>query len=145
MPFNKTYPLKVWVASVVLGPLLVYAVQVITVLLNDGFIPVKGQEIYGLFFWIIVIVFSLPTITISYLIYRYLILTQIRPCILKLTMFTLGMLLFFVTLKVIGIPVNGIQTVKDLFLHIYFIIPFTLATIFFNVKKQANPPEATNT
>lgn len=137
MPYNKTYPIKVWAACIVLGPIVCFVASLLIQLIRSGF---PDHTNIGLYISVLIyaLVFSLPTFAISYLFYRYLITTNIQPIMLKLLMFLTGQALFILTLKTIEIPVDGIREPKDLFIHVCYTIPFILGTTFFSVLNKSD-------
>lgn len=139
MPYNNTYPLKVWATCILGGP-LIFSLYIFiskwSASVNLFSEALKGFTAF-LFFGFVE---SIPVIGISYLIYFSLIKTKLKPAIIKLIMFVVGMVLFLGTLSLYGQVDISYERGSFPFETVYTLI-FIFATIFFKVKNKLTRPK----
>ena len=141
MPYNNTYPLKVWALCMILGPI---PLTISWWVESAKDLPFNPLDFYGRAF-LAAFYYSIPTIILSYFVYRLLIKKELTSLHLKLIMFVVGMCLFSLTILFSELSSPNLRKWGEWLILPFYTILFTFGSFYFKVKKQANPPETANT
>ena len=115
--YNPLYPFKVWILTLLLGPLPT--------------IDEYNLQSYSSMFFFSVL-FSIPTLTITFLTFLYLRKTIYLPGLLKAFLILLGTILFTITLLILRIPFFGSELVH---IPLAYIFIFSLISILIKIQK----------
>lgn len=124
------YPIKVWFWSIIGGPIIFSLVMYI----ENSYGPSEAGplSIYG-FLFLIGFLYSIPSLVISYLFYRYALSLNFSFTAIKIALIILGFILFITTFSVIGYPLHKLENLEKWTLPISYSIPFLLGSIIFKI------------
>ena len=128
---SNFYPIKVWLLSILGGPIILP----ILFLIENGFDLNGFFNFYLWIFWI-GFLFSIPSLIISYIVYRYFLFKKIKPIHIKFTLIILGFVLFTATLYMMGLRLHKIDELESASMPISYSFFFILGSILFKVEKN---------
>ena len=124
------YPIKVWILSIIGGPTIFSLVMYIEN--SYGSSESEPLTMYG-FLFLIGFLYSIPSLVISYLFYRYALSLNFSFTTIKIALIILGFILFITTFSVMGYPLHKLENLEKWTLPFSYSITFLLGSIIFKI------------
>jgi len=127
------YPVRVWLLSITAGPMIFPLIMLYEK--NYGSGEAGPLTVYGLLLFI-GFLYSIPSLVISFLVYRYLLLQRMGITPIKVALIILGFVIFTATFYVMGYPLHKLENLEKWTLPISYSIFFILGSIIFKIEKD---------
>jgi len=138
--FFWIYPIKVWLISIILGPM---AVVIAFILLSDydSRSEEAGPIQFYIYIFLVGLVYSIPTILISTLAYKYLLSIHLNPILVKAILIILGFILFVLTFAFMGYPLHKLGEVENWTVPGSYSFVFLVASLMCKIVTGVKPSD----